>query len=100
MVLVRKLTKPWLKDGHTRAMYRGGWEIFYRNDYIMGTYSCLLQNVAVGDTQQNTYHYLVLGCLQGAEPAAHSRYLGKRTRFHIRPLSPPDKVYRMFAEIR
>ena len=91
--------KPWLKDGHTRAMYRGVWEVHSRTNYILGIDSHLLQNIAVRDESHNTDHYLVLGCLCGAKPAAHSRYLGNRTRFPISPLATPDKADHMFAEI-
>ena len=55
--------KPWLKDGRTWAMHRGGREVLSQTDYIMGTDSCLFQNVAVWDMQQNIDHYLVLWCL-------------------------------------
>ena len=33
--------------------------------------------------------YLVLGCLRGAAPAAHLRYLGRYIRFPIRPPEEP-----------
>ena len=81
-------------------MYQEDREVRSRNDYILGTESRLLQNVAVRDVRHNTDHYLVLGCLCGAEPSAHLRYLGKRTRFPVRPLATPDKVDRMFDELR
>ena len=41
--------KPWLKDGSTWAMHRGNWEVTYHINYILGTYSCLLQKIAVQD---------------------------------------------------
>ena len=61
----------------------------FRTDYIMGIYSPLFHNVAVQDSRNNMDHY-----------SAHSRYLGKRTRFPIRPLETPDMLDRMFAKIR
>ena len=39
----------WLKDGCTWAMRRGGQEVRSRTDYILGTDSCLFQNVVVWD---------------------------------------------------
>ena len=39
----------WLKDGRTWAMRRGGQEVRSRTDYILGTDSCLFQNVVVWD---------------------------------------------------
>ena len=45
-------------------------------------------------------HELVVGCLCGAAPVTHSRYLGNRTRLPIRPPATPDRVDRMFAEFR
>ena len=71
-----------------------------RTDYILGTDSRLFQNVAGWDARHNTDHYLVLGCLHRAAPAAHSRYIGRRARFPIRPPSTPDRVDCMFAEPR
>ena len=71
-----------------------------RTDYILGSDSRLFQNVAVWDTRHNTHHYLVLGCLHRSGLTAHSHYLGKRTRFSIRPPAPLDKVDRMFSKLR
>ena len=39
--------KPWLKDGCTWAMPQGCWEVRSWTDYILGTESCLFQNVVV-----------------------------------------------------
>ena len=52
--------KPWLKDGHTRGMQRGGRVVRPQTDYILGTESHLFQNVAVWDVRHNTHHYMVL----------------------------------------
>ena len=92
--------KPWLKDDCTWSMQRGGREVSSWTDYIMDTYSHLLQNEAVQDVQHNTEYYLVLGCLSGAKPATHLRYQGKRVHFPIRTPAPPGKVDRMFAKIQ
>ena len=92
--------KLWLKDGRTWAMHRGGWEVRSWTDYILVTDSHLFQNVAVQDARHNTNHYLVLGFLHGAAPAAHSHYLGMRTSFPIRTLATPHRVEHMFAKLR
>ena len=86
--------KPWLKDGCTWAMHRGSWLVRSQMNYILGTDSFLFHNIVVHNARHN-----VLGCLCGAEPSAHLRYLGKRTRFHIRPQTTPDKEDCMFYEL-
>ena len=81
-------------------MHRGGQEVRSRSDYILGIDCCLLHNMAVQDTRHNTDHYLVLGCLRGATPAAHLRYLGRHKHFPINPPTNLDGVDRLFAELR
>ena len=81
-------------------MIRGGRELGSRTNYILGTDHPLLQNLAVWDTRPSIDHYLVLGCLRGAAPAAHSRYLGKQTCIPIRPPKTPDGVDRQLSELR
>ena len=56
--------KPWLRDGHTWSMLRGGREVGSQTDYILGTDRHLLHNVSVHDARHNTYRYLVMGCLR------------------------------------
>ena len=56
--------------------------------------------MAVQDARHNTDHYLFLGCLCRAAPATHPCYLGRRTRFPIRPPKTQDRLDRMFAELR
>ena len=90
---------PWLKDGVIWAMHWSGQEMCSRTDYILGTDSRLLQNVAVRYARNNTDHYLVLGCLCGAAPDADLRYLGRSTRFPIRTPATQDRVDRMFVEL-
>ena len=48
--------KPWLKDGHTWAMHRGGRDVRSRTNCILGTDSSLFQNIAVRDARQKTDH--------------------------------------------
>ena len=92
--------KPWLKDGRTWAMKRGDREVRSRTDWILGTDSHMFQNVAVWDTRHNTDHYLVLGCLLRAASATHLRYLGRHTRFPIRPLGTLVRVDRTFYNLK
>ena len=80
-------------------MQWGGQEVRSQNNYILGTDSRLLQNVAVWYARNNTDHYLVLGCLCGAAPDADLRYLGRSTRFPIRTPATQDRVDRMFVEL-
>ena len=71
-----------------------------QTNYILGTDSCLFQNVEVRDARHNMDHYLVLGRFCGSTPAAQSRCLGNCTHFTIRTLATPDRVDHIFAEIR
>ena len=92
--------KLWLKDSRTWCMRRRGREVRSRTDYILVIDLRLLQNVTFRDELHNTDHYLVLGCLYGAAPAAHSQYLGKRKRFPIKPPPTLDRINRLFTELR
>ena len=56
--------------------------------------------MAVWNARHNTDRYLVLGCLHGAASAAHLRYLGKRTRFPIKPRTNSNGVDSLFAELQ
>ena len=84
--------KTWLRDGRMWSILRGGREVHYQTEYIMGTYRCMFQNAAVLDAWYKTYHYLVLGYLRKTTPTAHSQDLKKRTRFPTKPLMTPDGV--------
>ena len=92
--------KPWLKGGRAWAMHWGSQEMRSWTDYIMGTESHLFRNVVVQDAKHNTDHYLLLGCLCGSTPAAHSRYLERHTRFPIRTPETSDRVDHIFSELR
>ena len=89
----RPRNEPWLKDGHTWDMRRGGRDVRFWTDFILYPDSPLFQNKTVRDARHNTDHYLVLGCLPGVEPGTHSLYLVKRTRSPIRPPDTPYKSY-------
>ena len=41
--------KPWLRDGRTWCMRRGGREVRSWTKFVLGTYRGLIQNVAVRD---------------------------------------------------
>ena len=77
--------KTLLKDNRMWYMRCGGREVGSRITFILGIDRCLLQNMAVWDARHNMDHYLVLSCVCEATPAAHLPYLGKRTRFPIKP---------------
>ena len=80
-------------------MHWGVRQVHSRTDYIMKTDSRLFHTVAFRDVHNKIDQHLVLGYLRGADPAAHLRYLGKHTKFPIRPPDTPDKADRMFSEI-
>ena len=60
----------------------------------------MFRNVVIRDARHNTDQCLVMGCLRGDAPAAHSHYPEKRTRLPIRPPATPDRIYHMFAKLR
>ena len=91
---------PWLRDGRTWCMGRGGREVRSWTDYILGTDRCLLQNIAVRDAQHNTDHCLVLVFLCRAATTLQLRYLGKCTCFPVNLRSTLYGIDRLFAEIR
>ena len=91
--------KPWLRNGRTWIMLRGGQEVRSCTNYLLGTYLRLLQNVTVWYARQNTDQYLVMGYLHRVMPDAHFLYLGKRTHFTIKPQNTPDGVDCLFTEL-
>ena len=91
--------KSWMKDGRTCCMHRGGQEVHSRTNYILGIYCRLLWNVVVRYAQHNTDHYLVLGCLCGAAPSAHSRYIRKCKCFPIKTPMTPYGIDCLFVDI-
>ena len=76
--------KPWLRDGRTWIMLCRGQDVQSRSNYILGIYCRMLQNVALLDSRNTVDHFLVLGCLRGSMPAAHTRYLGKWKCFPLK----------------
>ena len=81
-------------------MNQGVQEVHAWNNYILGTYSRLFHNVEIRDARHKMDHYLVLGCLCGAAFDVNLLYLGKRTRFPIRPPETPYKEDCMFSELQ
>ena len=65
--------KPWLRDGRTWSMLRGGREVRSQTNCLLGTDCRLLQNVLLRDVCHNIDHYLVLGCLRRAAATERSR---------------------------
>ena len=61
----------------------------------MGSDHQIIQNVAVWDPRHNSDHFMVMGCLRGASPREHYRYLGSRKRL---PLLPPVRQTRTQAD--
>ena len=70
-------------------------------EYMLG-YDCqIFHNMAIQDLRHNSDHIMVLGCLHGASPIEHLRYLGRRTRL---PLRPPGcwtgtRLNKIFSEL-
>ena len=91
--------KLWLRDGWTWNMICGGREVRSWNDKILGIDRRLIQNVSVQDSQHNINHYLVLGCVHGAAPYNHLRYLRRWRRFLLNPTKAPGGLDCMFVEL-
>ena len=75
-------------------------EVRYQTEYILGTYCCLLQNVAVQDPSKNTNHYMVLGYLFGVTLRDHKHYLRLRKRLPLYPPKKPSHEDYIFTSIR
>ena len=60
----------------------------------------LFGNVSVRDHRNNSYHYMVLGCLPSASLAEHKRYLGGRKKLPLRPLKDPTREDDAFTSLR
>ena len=69
-------------------------------DYILGTYCSLFGNFSVRDPQNNSDHYVVLGCIHSASLREHARYLGGRKRLPLCPPNIPMREDRIFAALR
>ena len=94
--------RPWCRGRRTWAMVQLGREVRSRTDYILGYDRQIIQNVDVRDPQHNSNHFMVMGCLCGASPREHLRYLGQWIRL---PLKLPGRhtsmlVYKIFVEFR
>ena len=76
-------------------MVQLGREVMSQTDYILGYDRQIIQNVAVRDPRHNSNHFMVMGCLCGASPREHLRYLGQWMRL---PLRLPGRQTRMRAD--
>ena len=65
-------------------MVWAGRKVRSQTDYILGTDQSLFWNVSVQDSRNNSYPYIVLGCLLSAPLREKSTYLGGR-----KPPPPP-----------
>ena len=81
--LPRRLS--WLWDRRMWSMIWAGREVMSRTYCIMRTDQRLFWNVLVRDPRNNSYHYIVLGCIRSAPLREQSTYLGGRK---IPPLRP------------
>ena len=87
--------RVWCRYRRTWATVQQGRLVRSRTDYIMGSDRRIIQNVAVWDPRHNSDHFMVMGCLRGASPREHYRYLGSRKRL---PLLPPVRQTRTQAD--
>ena len=81
-------------------MVREGKVVRPRKDYILGTDRRLFWNMSVWDPRQNTYHYMVLGCLRSTPEREHTKYLTGRKQLPLRPQSDPTREDGIFAALR
>ena len=91
---------PWTRDRYMRSMIRCCQEVRSWTDYILGTDFRLLQNMVLRDPRQNTYHYLVLGCLCGVTQRKHQRYLRSHTRTTLYPPKWVSHEIFLFVSLR
>ena len=66
---------PWCRDSHTWVIVRQGREVRSQTYYILGSDCRIFQNVAIWYLRHNSNHLMVVGCLHGASPRYHLRYL-------------------------
>ena len=73
-----------------------------RIDYILGYDRQIIQNVAVGDPRHNSNHFMVMGCLRGASPREHLRYLRQWMRLPLRLTGRQTRMRgdKIFAKLR
>ena len=64
--------KDWARYKRKRIMLRIGREVQSWTDYLLGTDHHLFQNVYVRYPRKNSDHFMVLGCLCGADHREHS----------------------------
>ena len=94
--------QTWCQDWRIWSTVRQGRVVQSRTDYILGSNRQMFHNVAVRDPRNNSYHFMVVGCLHGASPREPSCYLGCRTCL---PLRLPGRqtitrAEKLFAELR
>ena len=68
--------KSWAQYRITWCMQRLGKYVRSQTDYILGTDIRLFRNISARDLQNNSEHFMVLGCLRGATQLEHTSYLG------------------------
>ena len=93
--------RAWCKDRRMWETVRKGRVLQSWTDYTLG-YDCrIFQNVAVQDPRQNSDHLMILGCLCGASPREHLRYLDFRMRLLLRPTGRQTRTQaeNIFAEL-
>ena len=91
---------PWVWDGRTWIMFRQVIEVRSLMDSILVTDLCMFQNVLFRDLRHNTYHFMVLGCLQGTAQGEHVHYLRLRLRLPILLPRKPRLEDRMLSKLR
>ena len=71
-----------------------------RTDYLLGTDHILFKNVAVQDPRHNSYHYMVVGQLQGGTAREHVRYIKGQKRMQLLPPKEPTREDKLFGDLR
>ena len=92
--------RRWGRERRTWSMVREGKAIRSRTDYLLGTDRSLFRNVAVQDPRYNSYHYMVVGLLQGGTTREHIRYIAGWRRIPLTPPREPTREDTLFGDLR
>ena len=68
--------KSWAQDGITWCMQLLGKDVRRQTDYILGAVIRMFRKISARDPQNNSDHFMVLGCLRGETQLEHISYLG------------------------
>ena len=81
-------------------MVREGKVVRSRTDYLLGADRIIFRNMSVQDPQNNTDHFMMVGCLRSAPEREHTQYIAGRRKSPLRPPTEPTREDGVFAALR